>query len=127
MNHEKSGGEMGKPLSNLPGTNLEQYFNQVVRLGTAEAISIFEWIHRTKEAERTFLCLLDAVDGEVAEEQLLSECGVLFCDGLNIHKQLANAVGWKAPHFSKHSLQRMNEIADRARARRSGDRNAESD
>lgn len=92
LNHESTGGEMGAPLSNLPSTNFEQYFDQVARLGTAEAKSVFDWIHKTKEAKRNYDYLRDAVDGEIAEDQLLEESGVLFSSGLKVYKALTNAV-----------------------------------
>jgi len=114
QNWESSNGEMGRILGKIPALNIEQSLDQIVCLDTAEAKAVFEWIHETKNAERTYVFMLD-VDGEIATDQLLIDCGALFKSGLNIYNTLAPIVGWEASPVSEDSIQRMASLGDRDR------------
>ena len=123
QNWESTGGEMGKMLSKIPELNIEQSLDQIVRLKPSEAKEIFEWIQKIKDAERTYSYMLD-VDGEIATDQLLDDCGVLFNSGLNIYNTLAAIVGWEPSPFSVHAIQRMTSL--KVGSRRTAERAEES-
>lgn len=124
QNWERSNGQMGRNLSKIPALNIERSLDQIVCLNTTEAKAVFEWIHETKDAERTYAFMLDGVDGEIATDQLLIDCGALFKSGLNIYNTLAPIVGWKASPVSEDSIQRMASLGDRDR--RTAERDEES-
>ena len=123
QNWESTNGQMGRKLNKIPALNIEQSLDQIVCLNTAEAKAVFEWIHETKDAERNYAFMLD-VDGEIATDQLLIDCGALFNSGLNIYNTLALIVGWKASPVSEDSIQRMASLGDRAH--RTAERGEES-
>jgi len=118
LDHEnwwRSNGQMGRNLSKFPELNIEQSLDQIVRLKPCEAKATFELIQKTRDTEISAVFMADAVGGEEATDWLHKECGALFIDGLEIHRQLAKNVKWKETPFSENVIQKMTELADRSR------------